>query len=123
LRAPWDLRAYASLQHIFVSLSGATRGMIDDELEAKGLRRNCILTLAGDGAVGEVVAATDLVATVPDSLAKRIAGDGKLTIVELPFAAPRMDALLWWHRRFQSDIAHKWWRQRITAAMRAACAE
>ncbi|MGC1301226.1 MAG: LysR family transcriptional regulator [Caulobacteraceae bacterium] len=110
----WDLETYSSLPHVFVSLSGASRGVIDDAVEELGHARRIALTLAGDASVTTVVAATDLVATVPEEFARTHAKSERVAVLDPPFDLPPVEIYLWWHTRFQHDPAHIWWRTQIT---------
>jgi len=119
----WDAETYANLPHIFISLSGAERGVVDAALERLGLVRRTVLTLNGGASAVALVAATDLVSTIPVSFARQLALSVPIVHRDLPFATPTAEAYLWWHARFQNDEAHAWWRAKIAAAVRQADAD
>jgi DNA-binding transcriptional LysR family regulator len=80
-----------------------------------GLSRRISLLVATYLAVPAALAASDLVATVPQRVAKQIAATADMAIMPLPvdFAATVSMA---WHRRTASDPAQSWFRALLTAA-------
>lgn len=105
-----DLERYAALPHIFVSLSGMSRGSIDDALERAGYQRRIVLTLASASQTVPFVASSDMVATVPESRVRAAVMSGTVVALTPPLDLPVADTFLWWHARFQHDKGHAWWR-------------
>jgi DNA-binding transcriptional LysR family regulator len=58
-------------------------------------------------AAPQVVASTDLVLTIPRSLAVMYG----LTMLELPFEVGTLDQYLYWHRNADEDRANGWMRE------------
>jgi DNA-binding transcriptional LysR family regulator len=56
---------------------------------------------------------TDMIATVPHRMAKRIAAMSKTQIVTAPQEFQRFTYLQIWHPRYDSDPAHKWLRELV----------
>lgn len=115
----WDAETYAGLAHIFVSLSGATRSVIDEAIEREGLSRHVALTMPSDASVAAMVEMSDMVATIPEELARQAKRSYNIAILAPPFDLPLVETYLWWHSRFQYDPAHVWWRGQIAAAVRS----
>lgn len=111
-----DLAAYSAAEHVLISTTGGDRGIADDALAVHGLSRRVALTVPSFAAALGFVVASDMMATVPETIA--LAGEyrGLVSILTPPLALPRSDAYLWWHPRYQSDAAHSWWRNTLTQA-------
>jgi DNA-binding transcriptional LysR family regulator len=80
------------------------------------------LTLPHWLVVPEVLRATELVAVMPERLARAFAaaaGSG-LVLREVPFASARFDWTLYWHARHDGSAAHGWLRRVVTEAVRTA---
>ena len=60
-----------------------------------------------------VVAASDLIATLPLSIAKAAAKANRLALLEVPLNLPALSVSLYWHDRYQDDAGHAWLRQYI----------
>ena len=67
----------------------------------------------------EILAATDLVATVPDAIADAFAELRRLARVELPFRSPVFDAHLHWSKSVNADPANRWLRGVLVRAFAA----
>lgn len=110
LRGGLDLAAYRRLTHALVSPTGEKSGAVDKDLAAKGLHRRIGLVVATYLALPLALRRSDLVAAVPARTAARLASMTKLRMHELPFEHPT-EADLVWHRRDDSDRAHRWFRE------------
>jgi DNA-binding transcriptional LysR family regulator len=115
LDAGLDLDSYAALPHLLVSTTGDSRGIVDAALETLGRRRRVALTVPSFPAAIWMVAASDLIATLPKAITDRAARH-EIEVRDVPLALPSSDAYLWWHPRFQHDPGHAWWRQTLTGA-------
>ena len=108
-----DLKTFAALPHLLVSTSGKGKGMVDQALEARGLSRRIAVRLPHFVGAPFVVAQSDLIATLPKTLAEQGARLLGLRLFEPPLKLPRGDAYLWWHARLQDDPAHAWFRRAL----------
>ncbi|MGH7037527.1 MAG: LysR family transcriptional regulator [Stellaceae bacterium] len=115
---PMALEAYAAQNHMLVSPRGATTGALDRILVDFGLRRRIALLVATYLAVPSALAASDLVATVPRRVARRIAAVAAIAITPLPIDFA-MTVSMAWHRRAGSDPAQAWFRGLLTEAAAA----
>jgi DNA-binding transcriptional LysR family regulator len=96
-----------SFDHIVVSPSrGDLRGMADDWFEAKGLKRNVVLSVPSFAAAAECVAETDTLAFLPS----RLLPDPRLQQVHLTEYPPGFDVIAAWHVRSGQDPLHLWIR-------------
>lgn len=114
LRRPWDLDAYLALAH--VNLAAHTRYFserIDRALQGQNRTRRIALTLSSYLACPFAVGNSDLVATVPLSVAKSLAKQAGAVMLDAPLPLPMLTVSLYWHERHHRDPAHAWLRQFI----------
>jgi DNA-binding transcriptional LysR family regulator len=114
LASPLSVEAYAALGHVLVSPRGDTTGAVDRPLAAMGLSRRIQLLVATYLALPAVLEATDLIATVPERTARRIAAAG-FAIAALPIDLA-VTVSIAWHRRNGRAPAQIWFRSLLTEA-------
>jgi DNA-binding transcriptional LysR family regulator len=114
LAQPLSVEAYAGLGHVLVSPRGDTTGAVDRPLAALGLGRRIQLLVATYLALPAVLEATDLIATVPERTARRIAAAG-FHISPLPIDLA-VTVSMAWHRRNARAPAHLWFRSLLIDA-------
>lgn len=101
-------------RHVQVSSAEHSHHAIDAAFVQQGVKRNVVLEVPHFVALPDVLAATDLYATVPHHLAAVFAQDCALRIYEFPVALPHASVTLHWHEGFESDEANVWMRQLLT---------
>jgi len=104
---PLTLDRYLELDHVHVSTRRRGVGHIDRALERLGRGRDIKLRMMSYMAAPQVVASTDLVLTIPRSLASMYG----LTTLELPFEVGTLDQYLYWHRNADEDRTNTWMRR------------
>lgn len=118
---PLKVEHYVELQHVQVLARDAT--MYGDDIEraiaAIGLVRKVALWQPTFLAVGNVVAQTNLISTVPRRIADYLAKVLPIVVYDPPLALPAPDFTLYWHARSQDDPGHKWLRGKIAALLTA----
>jgi DNA-binding transcriptional LysR family regulator len=85
----------------------------------RGITPNVALTTAGWLPLPFLVAGTDLVAAVPERLARRVSGAAGVTITDPPFGTVELIEAAWWHPMHSTDPALTWLR-RIVREVAAA---
>jgi DNA-binding transcriptional LysR family regulator len=115
---PLSLEAYAAQTNVLVSPRGDTSGAIDRILVDFGLKRRLALLVASYLAVPAALAASDLVATVPQRTARQIALTAEIAIMPLPIDFSATVSMAW-HRRTASDPAQAWFRSLLIDAAAA----
>ena len=75
-----------------------------------GVPRRVQVTTEGWLPLPFVVAGTDLVAVVPERLARRVAGSAGVVVVEPPFGKIDLIEAVWWHPTRSGDQALRWLR-------------
>jgi DNA-binding transcriptional LysR family regulator len=79
-------------------------------LAALGVPRHVQVTTVGWLPLPFVVAGTDLVAIVPERLARRVAATAGVTVAEPPFGTAELIEAAWWHPTRSGDPALGWLR-------------
>ena len=107
-----SLAQYLALSHVHASSRRQGPGLIDVTLRRLGKQRRIVLRLPYHLGLPHVVAATDLAASVPRSLA---AAHG-LHAVALPFATPPAELYAFWHKSADRDVGSLWFREILQGA-------
>jgi DNA-binding transcriptional LysR family regulator len=119
LRRRWNLDAYLRYPHVDVAAhTGYFSGAIDRMLQAINRQRTVAATLSSYMVCPYVIAASDLIGTMPQSVAKALARTAGLALLDVPLKLPALSVSLYWHERYQDDAGHAWLRQYV--AERAA---
>lgn len=102
-----SLDDYMQEQHVVVA---ATSGhhMVEDKLKEFGLERNIAVEVPHFAALGELIASSELLVTLPSSAAKIYVRRGNGRLLELPFHLPNQEVFLYAHTEI-GDITAKTW--------------
>jgi len=112
--SPLTLDAYCALEHVNVSMSASLHGVIDEHLYRLSKKRHVAMALRDFSSVPCVLSASDLVCTVPDSLARAWGADVELT--PLPFDLPPYVLCMAWHPHNEECNGLRWLREQIIGA-------
>lgn len=111
------LDRYLELEHVVVSITGSGRSWVDDVLAGIGRQRRVKVRVPSFFAAVEIAARSDLVMTLPASLARTAAGMGRFVTAVPPLDLGHLDMSLVWHARYQDAPRHVWLRRTIVAAV------
>jgi DNA-binding transcriptional LysR family regulator len=103
-----SLGDYLDHPHILVSPGGDLRGIVDEMLESKGLKRQVIAALPLFLPALAAVHATNALATVPRRIASSYARAFQLTTAEAPLAIRSFSVAAIRHRRDENNPMHRW---------------
>lgn len=110
-----DLETYCALDHIMVSpQGGGFVGPADAALAAHGRIRRVTRSAASFLMVPELVERSDMVALVPERIARDRAD--RLRLFEPPVPVPGFDLAMVWHDRTSDHPAQQWLRARLLDA-------
>jgi len=109
------LDAYCDASHARVSFAGRPHGFVDEALAQLGRARRVVLIVNHFSTAAQVVRHTDLLAVFPRSYLPASGAAADLSVHALPFAMPRIEVGLLWHRRHERDPAHRWLRRTLAA--------
>src|SRR5271163_1313011 len=113
---PISIESYAAAGHLVdaghvqVSPEGVGSSVVDAILAARGLRRRIVLVLPNSAGVPFVVAATDLIATLPSRIVKGLPAVPNIRVLTPPFADVEVCPHMFWHRRTHNDPLQVWLR-------------
>jgi len=113
---PMTLEAFAAAAHVVdaghvqVAPDGEGTSIVDSILAARGLRRRIAVVLPSSAGVPSVVAATDLIATLPSRIIKDLAALPGLRVLPAPLPPVEVSPHLFWHPRTQSSPLRAWLR-------------
>lgn len=108
------LDRFLGLGHIVVSITGVGPAPVDAALA--GIRRRVNVRVPSFLAAVEIAARSDLVMTLPSSLAQTAAGMRRFVALPPPFDLGRFTMSLLWHARRHDEPRHAWLRRSIVAA-------
>jgi DNA-binding transcriptional LysR family regulator len=123
LEREWNLDAWLLYGHIDLAAHTRNAGeLLDRRLEQMGKARSVRMTMSSYLAAPSVVARSDLIANLPQTVARHIAGRG-FVIRPVPIVMPPIQISLYWHERYQNDPGHGWFRQYVTRHVHDAASE
>lgn len=101
---------YCEARHVIVEAPTRTQGLMDSFVHRRGIERKVALITPHFMTLPEIIAGTDLIATVPDAIADAFADHRRLTRLELPFNSPVFEAHMHWSKSVSNDPPHRWLR-------------
>lgn len=110
---PISLDDYVRLPHVLGSLSGDSRGVVDDALARLGLQRMVALATPHFISVPFVLKRAPVISTLPAKLARYFAATFGLTASPLPIELEGFTISLLWHASHDHDPAHSWLRDTL----------
>jgi DNA-binding transcriptional LysR family regulator len=106
----FSLKKYCEARHVLVEAPTRTQGLLESYVQKRGIHRNAALTTPHFMSLPQILAGTDLIATVPDAIADAFADFKRLTRLELPFRSPVFESHLHWSKSVHDDPANRWLR-------------
>lgn len=106
--------AFRRERHVVITAAGTGHSLVERELETLGIQHRVALELPTLPGVGNLLANTDLVATVPERVAQMLTRIARVKALPPPFKLPRFAIKQHWHERFQLDPANRWLRSVIS---------
>jgi len=104
---------YKREKHVVITAPGTGHDLVERTLAQQRIERQVALSLPTLPGVGNLLAKTDLVATVPERVAQMLVGIAKVKSLPAPFRFPRFSIKQHWHERFQHDPANQWLRSTV----------
>lgn len=115
-----SVEEYLALDHVHVTYGGRWKSNYLLEIEAQGRTIDFALQVPSPAGIERLVRGSDLVATIPMSLARVIGQD--LAVRPCPFSAPLPIQMVWTARKHHS-AAHKWLRDLVATEVRSSIAQ
>ena len=112
---PIDMVAYLNGRHVTVSSRRQGRSIEDWELARLGHRRQVLARCQHYASAWSMVAASDLLLTIPRNLALSLNAAVPIHIHPMPVPLPPVELHLFWHRDRDRDLANSWLRELLIA--------
>jgi DNA-binding transcriptional LysR family regulator len=113
------LKQYLRLPHAMILTGDGHQAMVDRPLGALGLKRHVALRIPFFIPAVMAIAQTDLVLTVPRTLAKMTKRITSLRMIEPPRELKPFPYFMSWHPRLTNESAQAWLRDQVRAAARS----
>lgn len=107
------LARFAAQSHVVVTITGQGNAMVDTALARHGKSRRIAVRLPHFLVAPRIVAASDLLLSLPRRLAMHMAQSAPLELVELPLKVDMFSLSMIWHERAHGDPAQIWLRRQI----------
>jgi DNA-binding transcriptional LysR family regulator len=109
-RGQMSLADFQAAEHLVIVSAGTGHGRVDDLIRRAGIERRMRLTVPHFVSVGHILQRSDMVATVTERLAERLAGPFGLRFLPHPIDLPAVAINLFWHAKVHRSPAHQWLR-------------
>lgn len=104
---------YKRESHVVITAAGTGQDLVEKTLTRQGIQRTIALSLPTLPGLGNLLANTDLVATVPVRVAQTLVRIAQVKLLAPPIAFPSFMIKQHWHERYQHDPANRWLRSQI----------
>lgn len=108
-----DLNAFRNARHAVAEARGTGHHIVEQTLERLGIVRHIGAWVPHFLSVPYVVAASDLIATIPRALSVTMHAGNPVQVLPHPVELPTVEIKLLWHERFHADRANRWLREQL----------
>lgn len=112
-----SLEEFLAERHVVVSSPFSVHQNVEELLAERGVRRQAALRIPSFTTLPAIIGGSDLLVTLPSSLAKVFRGFEALRALELPVPLPRFEIRVVWHARQQANPANAWFRKTVVEAL------
>ncbi|HEY8357774.1 MAG TPA: LysR family transcriptional regulator [Ramlibacter sp.] len=113
----FDLEKFSEARHVIVEAPGRSQGLLERYMQQRGIVRRVAMTTPHFTSLPQIISQTDLIASIPGSLADCFSEMRLLARLELPFRSPVFESHLHWSRSLHGDLAHRWLRSVVFQAL------
>jgi DNA-binding transcriptional LysR family regulator len=107
------LDRYAQANHLLVTLTGETTGVIDPLLQERGLNRRIGLTVNQFSVAPPILVNSDLIAVLPTRVIQLSGIASQLHLATVPIEINPTSVKMMWHERSQQNAAQAWFRTQL----------
>lgn len=111
---------FSELEHVVVDNPIRSQELVDNFLDRRSIYRKVRMRTTHYLTLPPIVAATDLVATVPTAAGRLFADLGQIVLVEPPYDIPQFPIQQHWHKRYDTDPRNRWLREQLSKLFGAA---
>ncbi len=112
-----SLPVFLDLPHAVVEPEGRSHELFEQLLKSKGLSRRVQLNIPHFMSVPAIIAATDMIVTVPHAIASYFLSREELRMVQPPINTESYALKQHWHARLNTDPALKWLRGEVAGIL------
>jgi DNA-binding transcriptional LysR family regulator len=112
-RRTMTLDAYVAAPHVLVTLAADDRGVVDEVLASRGLRRRVAVTVSDFHLVPRIVERTDMIGHLPRRIAAELTRGFNLAVLPTPVALPAWNVDVFWGGVSDAEPGAKWFRSRL----------
>jgi DNA-binding transcriptional LysR family regulator len=118
-RGRMDLKAYLASPHVTVAPNRDSGVQLDDIFTAMGVHRTVMATVPHYIAVPALIRGTDLIANTRRRLVETLRESSGLVVFPIPvkLSIPELSFRQIWHRRYDGDSGHQWFRGLVSSAV------
>lgn len=109
---------YLALEHVLITGRRRGGGYEDVALGLLGMSRRIRVRCQHHAAACEIVARTDLLATMPRSQAQLSSRGASIQVLPFPVEIPPLEMFLYWHANVDADPGSQWLRAQLLELMR-----
>lgn len=103
-------QTFLSLPHAVIHSDVRSQEIVEEFFKTHGIKRRVLLQTRHFLSVPFVVAASDIIVTVPAAVGEMFSEIADIQTFKAPFPLPRFDIKQYWHRRQHDDAANRWLR-------------
>jgi DNA-binding transcriptional LysR family regulator len=111
--APETVADYLKADHIGILFGVGEKTALEDSLAARGLSRRTVVTVSNFSGLPGFLRGSDMLATAPARMSEHLLKD--FGQAPLPFDYKSFTLLMFWHKRNQTDPAHRWIRNQLNS--------
>jgi DNA-binding transcriptional LysR family regulator len=105
-----SMKQFLEMGHAVVKAEGRSQELFEQFLVRQQITRRVVLSTPHFMSIPFVIAASDLVATVPRAVGESFTRLADIRLVEPPVTIPSFDLKQHWHRKYAKDGANAWLR-------------
>lgn len=105
-----NMEAFLALPHAAIYAEGRSQEIVEQYFKEHGIRRRLQLQTQRFLSIPFVIAATDMVVTIPEAVGEMFSQLAGIRTFRPPMALPGFDIKQYWHRRQHNDVANRWLR-------------
>ncbi|MDT3671268.1 MAG: LysR family transcriptional regulator [Aromatoleum sp.] len=110
--APVGVEDFVAAEHVVVVSAGTGHGKTDETIE-RAVQRNVRMRIPHFVALPYILSETNLIASLPEKIATRLASSFSLRSVPHPLDLPQIQINLFWHAKFHHEAGNQWLRTLI----------
>ncbi len=108
-----SLADFRAAEHLVVISASTGHGEVDKRIHKAGIERTVRLTVPHFVSVGHILQSSDLISTVPERLAHKLAEPFGLTHRPHPVVLPEVAINVFWHAKVHQSGASQWLRNTV----------